>query len=149
MLVFRVKIGVLIGIRYMFGFIVRHTPHFVFVHRFAIGMAGATHPALRAPLSERGWRGCDLLLIKTMRQPIPSRRGVAVGRGVSHCQTPLIWGVSHHQTSSILDVSHCQIGYPMDPVNPWFTYRGSMRSKFKENLFQNYSNLFDFRIDFG
>ena len=46
----------------------------------------ATHPALRAPLSERGWRGSAPLIIKVMRQPIPSRRGVAEGRGVSHHQ---------------------------------------------------------------
>ena len=31
---------------------VRHTPAFVFVHCFAIGTAGATHPGLRPPLSE-------------------------------------------------------------------------------------------------
>ncbi len=37
-----------------------------------------------APLSERGWRGSALLIIIVMRQPIPSRRGVAEGRGVSH-----------------------------------------------------------------
>ena len=103
---------------YMFGFTVRHTPPqriYVWVHGATqptqwiyVWVYSATHPALRAPLSERGWRGSDLLIIKTMRQPIPSRRGVAVGRGVSHHQTPTIPGVSH-----------CQIGYPSTPVNPW------------------------------
>ena len=72
------------------GLMVRHTPANVFVHRFAIGTAGATHPGLRPPLSKRGWRGSALLIIIVMRQPIPSRRGVAVGRGVSHCQTNAI-----------------------------------------------------------
>ena len=28
-------------------------------------------------------------------------------------------GVSNHQTPTILGVSHCQIGYPLNPVNPW------------------------------
>ncbi|MCR4931201.1 MAG: hypothetical protein K5918_02020 [Bacteroidales bacterium] len=65
--------------------IVRHTLAFGFsVLRFAIGTAGATHPGLRPPLSEMGWRGSALLIINEMRQPIPSRRGVAEGRGVSH-----------------------------------------------------------------
>ena len=55
----------------------------------------ATHPALRAPLSERGWRGSatfndHLPIIDNQRlsmvrcRAIPSRRGVAEGRGVSH-----------------------------------------------------------------
>ena len=34
----------------------------------------------------------NTLTICVMRQPIPSRRGVAVGRGVSHHQTPTIPG---------------------------------------------------------
>ncbi len=100
--------------------LVLHTPAFNFVHSFAIGTAGSTHPGLRPPLSKRGWRGSDLLIskrgwrgsdlliIKTMRQPIPSRRGVAEGRGVSHCRTSTIRGVSRHQTSTIQGVSYCQ-----------------------------------------
>ena len=28
-------------------------------------------------------------------------------------------------------------------------FKGALRSKSLENLFQNYTNLFDFRIDFG
>ena len=88
--------------------LVLHTPAFNFVHSFAIGTAGSTHPGLRPPLSKRGWRGSDLLIIKTMRQPIPSRRGVAEGRGVSHCRTSTIRGVSRHQTSTIRGVSYCQ-----------------------------------------
>ena len=43
-----------------------------------------------------------------MRQPIPSRRGVAEGRGVSHRQTSTIRGVLHRQASTIRGVSHCQ-----------------------------------------
>ena len=54
-----------------------------------------------------------------MRQPIPSRRGVAEGRGVSHhkpsilrsvshCQAATGWGVSHHQTATGRGVSHHQ-----------------------------------------
>ena len=35
--------------------LVRHNPALNFVHSFAIGTAGATHPGLRPPLSERGW----------------------------------------------------------------------------------------------
>ena len=114
----------------MFGFTVRHNPS----QQIYVWVYSATHPGLRPPLSERGWRGSDLLIIKTMRQPIPSRRGVHGVRGVSHHQTPSIPGCvalssiyiprgSHHQTSSICGVSHCQIGYPMDPVNPWSCYR--------------------------
>ena len=88
--------------------LVLHTPAFNFVHSFAIGTAGSTHPGLRPPLSKRGWRGSDLWIIKTMRHPIPSRRGVAEGRGVSHCRTSTIRGVSRHQTSTIQGVSYCQ-----------------------------------------
>ena len=52
----------------------RHTPGLTMFD-------GATHPGLRPPLSERGWRSSAPLIIKVMRQPIPSRRGVAEGRG--------------------------------------------------------------------
>ncbi len=102
---------------YMFGFTVRHTPPkriYVWVHGatqptqwICVWLHSATHPGLRPPLSERGWRGSDLLIIKTMRQPIPS----------PHHQTPLIWGVSHYQTPTIpgcvalsnwLSVESCQ-----------------------------------------
>ena len=74
----------------------------------------ATHPGLRPPLSERGWRGSDLLIIKTMRQPIPSRRGVAEGRGVSHRRTSKVRGVSHHQTATSRGVSHTQVVISID-----------------------------------
>ena len=50
-------------------------------------------------------------------------------------------GVSHHQTSSIQGVSHCQIGYPLNPVYPWFTYRGRLAQNLKESI-QKRSNLF-------
>ena len=127
-------------------------------HQVYVWVHSATHPTLRfcSPLRYRnGWcdtprptatplregMGCRITLIinKSLpRHPLSERGGE--GRGVSHCQTPLIWGVSHHQTSSIQSVSHCQISYPLNPVNPWFTYRGPLRSKFKKNLFQNYTN---------
>ncbi len=105
--------------------LVRHTP--AFGHPSPRGDGLSHHfdyqwsAAAPSPLGE-GCTKCGVC--RTVNPNIyPSRRGV------SHCQTPLIWGVSHHQTSSILDVSHCQISYPLDPVNPWFTYRGSLRSK--------------------
>ena len=52
----------------------------------------ATHPALRAPLSEKGWLRSPLLYrllnfrdgLKNRHRAIPSRRGVPEGRGVSH-----------------------------------------------------------------
>ena len=110
---------------YMFGFTVRHTPPqriYVWVHGATqptqwiyVWVYSATHPALRAPLSERGWRGSDLLIIKTIRQPIPSRRGVAVGRGVSHHQTPTIpWCVAPSNTDNpggcrIVKLAICRI----------------------------------------
>ncbi len=50
-------------------------------------------------------------------------------------------GVSHHQTSSIQGVSHCQIGYPLNPVYPWFTYRDRLAQNLKESI-QKRSNLF-------
>ena len=58
-------------------------------------IASATHPALRAPLSERGRRssGLDVKFFNTAIGivmycvAVPSRRGVPEGRGVSHSQT--------------------------------------------------------------
>ena len=38
-------------------------------------------------------------------------------------------------------VSHCQIGYPLNPVYPWFTYRGRLAQNLKESI-QKRSNLF-------
>ena len=48
----------------------------------------------------------NTLTIYVMRQPIPSRRGVAEGRGVSHRRTGGNRGVSHRQTGRNLGVSH-------------------------------------------
>ncbi len=48
----------------MFGFTVRHNPS----QQIYVWVYSATHPGLRPPLSERGWRGSDLLIIKTMRR---------------------------------------------------------------------------------
>ena len=100
---------------------VRHTPAFVFVHHFAIGTDSATHPGLRPPLSERGWRGGALLIIKMMRMPIPSRRGVAEGRGVSHHQAVTGQSESHHQsrrtkTGSELRLPSKQLFYALPPT---------------------------------
>ena len=63
-------------------------------------IASATHPALRAPLSERGWRGSGLdvrsygaiICRKTDCVAIPSRRGVPEGRGVSHSKIQIANG---------------------------------------------------------
>ncbi len=82
----------------------RHTPGLTMFD-------GATHPTLRAPLSERGWRSSDLLIIKTMRQPIPSRRGVPQSGGVcrtSHSDSEAVnknevRGVSHYEPKHIPD----------------------------------------------
>ncbi len=83
----------------------------------------ATHPGLRPPLSERG-------------------EGTASGRSDSEAVNENeVRGVSHHQTSSIQGVSHCQIGYPLNPVYPWFTYRGRLAQNLKESI-QKRSNLF-------
>ena len=49
-----------------------------------------------------------------MRQPIPSRRGVAEGRGVSHRQTGRNRGVSHRQTIKLCLVSHRQTDRNLD-----------------------------------
>ena len=52
----------------------------------------------------------NTLTIYVMRQPIPSRRGVAEGRGVSHRRTGGNRGVSHRQTGRNRGVSHRQTG---------------------------------------
>ncbi len=82
---------------YVFGFIVRHTP--------AYG-----HPSPRGDVLTH-YTDCQSIinvLSGDRCRAVPSRRGVAEGRGVSHHQKPTIRGVSH-----------CQIGYPSNPVNPW------------------------------
>ena len=56
----------------------------------------------------------NTLTIYVMRQPIPSRRGVAEGRGVSHRQTGRNRGVSHRQTIKFCLVSHRQTGRNLD-----------------------------------
>ena len=94
---FRFRLGfcVCLGFGFGLGFglgllmlclIVRHTPAFVFVHRFAIGTAtGSSFSPLREGMARQRFLD-NTLTIYVMRQPIPSRRGVAEGRGVSHCQ---------------------------------------------------------------
>ena len=80
----------------MLCLIVRHTP-----------------PLRGTPLREGMARQRFLdntLTIYVMRQPIPSRRGVAEGRGVSHRRTGGNRGVSHRQTGRNRGVSHRQTG---------------------------------------
>ena len=84
----------------MLCLIVRHTP-----------------PLRGTPLREGMARQRFLdntLTIYVMRQPIPSRRGVAEGRGVSHRQTGRNRGVSHRQTIKFCLVSHRQTGRNLD-----------------------------------
>ena len=78
----------------MLCLIVRHTP-----------------PLRGTPLREGMARQRFLdntLTIYVMRQPIPSRRGVAEGRGVSHRQTIKLCFGSHRQTGRNRGVSHRQ-----------------------------------------
>ena len=80
----------------MLCLIVRHTP-----------------PLRGTPLREGMARQRFLdntLTIYVMRQPIPSRRGVAEGRGVSHRQTGRNRGVSHRQTIKFCLVSYRRTG---------------------------------------
>ena len=92
----------------MLCFIVRHTPAFVFVHRFAIGTAtGSSFSPLREGMARQRFLD-NTLTIYVMRQPIPSRRGVAEGRGVSHRQTIKLCFGSHRQTGRNRGVSHRQ-----------------------------------------
>ena len=84
----------------MLCLIVRHTP-----------------PLRGTPLREGMARQRFLdntLTIYVMRQPIPSRRGVAEGRGVSHRQTGRNRGVSHRQTIKLCLVSHRQTDRNLD-----------------------------------
>ena len=80
-------------------------------------MVRHTPPLRGTPLREGMARQRFLdntLTIYVMRQPIPSRRGVAEGRGVSHRQTGRNRGVSHRQTIKLCLVSHRQTDRNLD-----------------------------------
>ena len=71
----------------------------------------------------------NTLTIYVMRQPIPSRRGVAEGRGVSHRQTIELCFVSHRQTGRNRGVSHrrtielCLVSYCRTGKNQGIPHR--------------------------
>ena len=73
-----------------------HPAAAVFIHRFAIGTATGSsfsHP-------REGMARSDAMIVNMMRQPIPSRRGVAEGRGVSH-HIALCHTMSHYKTTKL------------------------------------------------
>jgi len=75
------------------GLMVRHTPAF-------------GHPS---PRGDGLTHHIDNQQLSTVRcRAIPSRRGVAEGRGVSHHQAHLNLGVSHHQPFHATNVPHHQ-----------------------------------------
>ena len=78
----------------VFIVIVRHTPAFAFVHRFAIGTATGSSFS-------------------------PLREGMARQRFVDNQNDAAAHPLSERGAAKRRGVSHCQIGYPSNPVNPW------------------------------
>ena len=101
-----------------------------------VWLHGATHPGLRPPLSERGWRGGDLLIIKTMRQPIPSRRGVHGVRGVSHCQVSIFPGGGAPSNAANLGCVALSNWLSVESGQSVFLLRGRFAQNFNKIFFK-------------